>query len=97
MIIKYTIKNLIIIEITEIIICLFLGIKSINNNYKIIILMNIITNILFSFITYIIFNFININFYIYLIIIETIIILTERKILQNYFDFNIEKILFWIK
>lgn len=94
MIIKYTIKNLIIIEITEIIICLFLGIKSINNNYKIIILMNIITNILFSFITYIIFNFININFYIYLIIIETIIILTERKILQNYFDFNIEKILF---
>lgn len=91
MIVYYILKNLILTEIIEIFFSFILGIRNINN-YKIIILMNIITNVTLSFITYILFNFVNINFYIYLIIIETIVILTEKIILQTYFDFDIEKI-----
>lgn len=91
MIVNYILKNLILTEIIEIFFSFILGIRNINN-YKIIILMNIITNVTLSFITYILFSFVNINFYIYLIIIETIVILTEKIILQKYFDFDIEKI-----
>lgn len=91
MIVYYILKNLILTEIIEIFFSFILGIRNINN-YKIIILMNIITNVTLSFITYILFSFVNINFYIYLIIIETIVILTEKIILQKYFDFDIEKI-----
>lgn len=91
MIVYYILKNLILTEIIEIFFSFILGIRNINN-YKIIILMNIITNVTLSFITYTLFSFVNINFYIYLIIIETIVILTEKIILEKYFDFDIEKI-----
>jgi len=91
MIVYYILKNLILTEIIEILFSFILGIRNINN-YKIIILMSIITNVTLSFITYILFSFININFYIYLIIIETIVILTEKIILQKYFDFDTENI-----
>ena len=87
--IKYIIICLIMTEILELVIIRLLGVKN-KNNFIVVFLMNLVTNIALSYITYMLSVYKNINFYEYIFMAEIIVIVVESVLLDKYFDYEAE-------